>query len=51
MVMAYASPIVLHETISGDLQLPNDHQSQELNRTARDYWPGAWKKCRKCRCC
>ena len=59
MVMAYASPIVVHETIStdsvnekgafGDLHPIDDHQSEELNRTSRDHWPGAY--CARCRCC
>ena len=56
MVMAYASPIVVYETIStdsvkerGDLHLLNGHQSEELDRTARDHWPGAY--CAQCRCC
>ena len=61
MVMAYASPIAVQETIStdsvketgafGDWHLLDDHQIEELDRTARDYWPGAWKACAKCRCC
>ena len=58
MVMAYASPIVVHETIStdsvnekgafGDLHLLNDHQSEELDRSAR-FGPNAI--CAACRCC
>ena len=64
MVMTYASPIAVHETIStdsvkesgasGGSHLIDDNQIEELDRTSRE---GRWRPdggsayCIKCRCC
>ena len=52
------SPIAVHETIStdsvkekgasGDLHLNDDHQSEELDRTSRQY---QYWYCMTCKCC